>query len=258
MMRRRRYLRPVASDFAGKAAWFDAHYASTRGRVRRALTLERVRKRLPRPPARLLDAGGGTGAFAVPLAGDGYDVTLLDASDEWLERARSNADRAGVPLRLILGRVEDAPALVEEAFDAILCHTVLLYAEDPRECLRGLRSVTREAGILSLLEKNRDGIALRPGIQGDYMEARRLLHGAVSAGRLGIENRARTVAEWHRMLAETRWRLVEWAGVRLFSDSAPDDLSDQDFDTLLLLERDAGVRDPYRLISRLVHIIAQA
>jgi S-adenosylmethionine-dependent methyltransferase len=248
----------VTARFAGKAEWFDAHYQSTRGRVRLTLVLERVRERLPPLPARLLDAGGGTGAFAVPLAVDGYDVTLLDASSEWLDHARGKADRASVHLRLVKGKVEDAPGLLEPGFDAILCHTVLLYAEDPTACLRGLHSLANEATILSLLEKNRDGIALRPGMQGDYREARRLLEEAVSMGRLGIENRAYTVAEWEGMLAATGWRLLDWAGVRLFSDTAPDDLIDEDFNALLDLEQDAGVRDPYRRIARLVHLVARA
>jgi S-adenosylmethionine-dependent methyltransferase len=154
--------------------------------------------------------------------------------------------------------VEDAPGLLEPGFDAILCHTVLLYAEDPTACLRGLHSLANEATILSLLEKNRDGIALRPGMQGDYREARRLLEEALSMGRLGSENRASTVAEWAGMLAATGWRLLDWAGVRLFSDTAPDDLTDEDFNALLDLEQDAGVRDPYRHIARLVHLVARA
>jgi SAM-dependent methyltransferase len=246
----------MVDRFAGKAEWFDAHYESTRGRVRLRLVLERLRKSLPLPPARVLDAGGGTGMFAVPLAQAGYDVTLLDASEEWLDRASANAERAGVAVRLVKGNVEDAPTLVEPPFDGILCHTVLLYVADPTACLRALRSRAADGALLSLLEKNRDGIAFRPGIQGDYAEARRLLTESVTAGRLGIENRAHTVSEWEGMLAETGWRLADWAGVRLFSDAAPDELSDEDFQALLLLERDAGVHAAYRGVARLVHLIA--
>jgi SAM-dependent methyltransferase len=248
----------VMDPFAGKAGWFDAHYKSTRGRVRLQLVIERLRRNLPPPPARLLDAGGGTGTFAVPLAQAGYDMTLLDASDEWLDRASANAEQAGVAVRLVKGNVEDATALVEPPFNGILCHTVLLYVADPAACLRALRSIAADRALLSLLEKNRDGIAFRPGIQGDYREARRLLTESVAAGRLGIENRARTVSEWDGMLAQTGWRLTDWVGVRLFSDSAPDELSDEDFQALLVLERDAGVHNTYRRVARLVHLIAHA
>lgn len=244
--------------FADRSEWFDEHYATTRRRVRLALVLERLRRRLPPPPARILDAGGGTGAFAVPLASRGDEVTLLDASEEWLDRARMNAKAAGVEFRTIRGEVEDAANLLEPGFDVALCHAVLMYTEDPKVGLRQLRSLVRDDGQLSLLEKNQDAISLRPGLQGDYREARRLLHERQSKGRLGIENQAHRIEEWETMLEQTGWTLVDWVGVRLFSDAAPESLSDDEFDALLALERDAGTMGSYRRVSRLVHMWARA
>jgi hypothetical protein len=116
-----------------------------------------------------------------------------------------------------------------------------MYVEKPATCLRDLRSLANRGAILSLLEKNRDGIALRPALR-DYREAKRLLDDAVSTGRLGVENVARTVEEWVALLSQTGWHALDWAGVRLFSDTAPDDLSPEEFDALLNLEREAGTR----------------
>ena len=248
----------MSDRFAGKATWFDAHYDTTRGRVRLALVLERLRAALPPPPAKILDAGGGTGAFALPLAGDGYAVTVLDASREWLEVARVRSEASGLTLDLLHGRLEDARELVETGFDAVCCHGVLMYGTDPVGTLGILRSLAHERGVLSLLEKNQHGIAFRPGLQGDYAEARRLLEASASVGRLGIENRAYEPSVWENMLVEGGWHLADWAGVRLFSDLAPDDLPDADFDALLALERDAGVREPFRRVARLIHLIASA
>jgi SAM-dependent methyltransferase len=250
-------LADVTDRFAGKADWFDSHYGSTRGRVRLSLVLERLRSILPAPPGRILDAGGGTGAFAVPLAEEGYDVTLLDASAEWIERARANAAGARVSLKSVVAPVEAASAAVQAPFDAILCHAVLMYVDDPAACLRELRLLARDGAILSLLEKNKEGVALRPGLTGDYREASRLLDDSVSAGRLGVENVARSVDEWAALLEQTDWGLFEWAGVRLFSDIASDDLSQDQFDALLDLEREAGHRESYRRVSRLVHLLAR-
>ena len=108
-----------------------------------------------------------------------------------------------------------------------------MYVEKPATCLRDLRSLANRGAILSLLEKNKDGIALRPGLSGDYREAKRLLDDAVSTGRLGVENVARAVEEWVALLSQTGWHALDWAGVRLFSDTAPDDLSPEEFDALL-------------------------
>ena len=244
--------------FAGRAEWFDEHYRAVRGRVRLELVLERLRGALPPPPARILDVGGGTGAFAIPLARLGHRVMVLDQSAEWLDRARSSATAAEVEVDLVnlsLDALADADL---GSFDAILCHAVLMYVDAPKEALASLRSMAAPGVVLSLLEKNRDGIALRPGLRGDYTEARRLLTEREAVGGLGVANRAYSVDEWLTMLRETRWSVEDWAGVRLFSDLAPDDLETDAYPALLELERAAGAINPYRKVSRLVHVIARA
>jgi hypothetical protein len=80
----------------------------------------------------------------------------------------------------------------------------------------------------------------------------------VATGNLGIPNRSRSVEEWTELLAVAGWRLDSWVGVRLFSDLAPDELISERFEELLLLERDAGRREPYRSTSRLLHLSATA
>ncbi len=244
--------------FAGRTDGFDRHYTEPRGRVRLDLILERLIRVLPSPPASILDAGGGTGTFAIPLASIGYQVTLVDQSADWLQRARSKADTTGVSLHLInvdLASLTDAGLC---RFDAILCHAVLMYVDEPADMLRNLRTVAAPDTVLSLLEKNRDGIALRPGLEGDYAEARRLLTERHSTGRLGVENRAYAIDEWLAMLRGAGWSPDDWVGIRLFSDHAPDDLSADAYASLLELERAAGAIDPYRQISRLVHFVARA
>jgi S-adenosylmethionine-dependent methyltransferase len=252
---------PAAPDdpFAGKAEFFDRHYReSTRGRARLDLVLQRLVPTLPPPPATVLDAGGGTGAFAVPLARLGYRVTVLDRSAEWLEMAGRRALEAGVEVRRVVGEAAGAPGLLEERFDAVLCHTVLIYEPDPVRTLRALRAVAAPGAVLSSLEKNRDGLAMRPGLAGEHAEARRVLDDPMAAGRLGIVNRAYTAGELRGFLLRAGWRAESWAGVRLFGDAAPDGLEPAEYERLIDLEREAGRRDPYRRVSRLIHVLARA
>jgi PPOX class probable F420-dependent enzyme len=247
--------------FAGKAEFFDGHYRSIRGRVRLELVLERLQRAMPPAPARILDAGGGTGAYAIPLAAAGHSVTLLDPSEEWLEVAGKRAAEAGVALTLVPGRVEEAVELLGggEAFDAVLCHAVLMYLDDPAAALRALRHVARDGSVLSNLEKNRDGLSMRPGFAGDVAEARRVLDSPMAAGRLGIVNRAFRVGEVRQMMVRTGWRPVSWAGVRLFSDPHTDDEPGQaEVEAWLELEREVAGRDPYRQVARLLHTLAVA
>ncbi|MGH9199524.1 MAG: hypothetical protein ACRD1T_27815 [Acidimicrobiia bacterium] len=79
----------------------------------------------------------------------------------------------------------------------------------------------------------------------------------MSTGRLGVENVARTVEEWAALLAKTGWHALDWAGVRLSSDTALGDLSPEEFDALLNLERDAGSRESFRRVARLIHLLAR-
>jgi hypothetical protein len=115
-----------------------------------------------------------------------------------------------------------------------------------------------DAAVLSLLEKNSDALAVRPGLRGDYREAVRVLDDPVAAGNLGIPNRSYPIDRWRAWLAETGWRVDSWAGVRFFSDLGPDDLDAEAFEALLELERRAGRREPYRSLARLVQFIARA
>jgi len=248
----------VTPTFDERAEWFDRHYEATRGRVRATLVLERLAATLQPPPAMVLDVGGGSGVIAVPLAAQGYHVTLLDPSPAMLGLARGHAREAGVDLRFIEGGVEHIQARASGPFDAICCHAVLMYLDDPAASLAAMRRVATPTATLSLLEKNRLALAMRPGLRGDYAEALRVLDDPVASGNLGIPNRSRSIDEWSDLLGATGWRLDSWVGIRLFSDLAPEALSDAEFDRLLTLERSAGAREPYRSAARLIHLSATA
>jgi ubiquinone/menaquinone biosynthesis C-methylase UbiE len=61
-------------------------------RIERARTEELLLRHLPKPPARVLDVGGGAGAYACWLARLGYDVTLVDPVALHVEEARHACD----------------------------------------------------------------------------------------------------------------------------------------------------------------------
>jgi hypothetical protein len=75
----------------------EAHYvlgferARLRGengqRLEFVRTWELLERYLPPPPARVLDVGGGPGAYALPLREAGYDVGLVDPVPLHVEQA---------------------------------------------------------------------------------------------------------------------------------------------------------------------------
>ena len=56
-------------------------------------TKEVIDRWLIKPPAMVLDVGGGPGAYASWLAGCGYEVHLVDPVPELVEQARQRDDR---------------------------------------------------------------------------------------------------------------------------------------------------------------------
>lgn len=58
--------------------------------LERDRTLHILKKNLPLPPATILDIGGAAGAYAFPLAQQGYTVHLLDPIALHIEQAKAN------------------------------------------------------------------------------------------------------------------------------------------------------------------------
>ena len=82
----------------------------------------------------VVDLGGGTGGFAVPLARLGHRVTVVDPSPDALAALERRAADNGVSERVRavqgdLGSVFEAVA--KDSADAVLCHGVLEVADDP-------------------------------------------------------------------------------------------------------------------------------
>ena len=68
------------------------------GRLEQIRTWEIMERHLPPPPARLLDVGGGTGVYALPLASRGYRVHLVDPVSLHVERALALSNASQAPL----------------------------------------------------------------------------------------------------------------------------------------------------------------
>jgi S-adenosylmethionine-dependent methyltransferase len=76
-------MEPMSAEdtWAGLADRFvDGHYGSLRGRVRTHVIDRHLRWHLPSPPAAVVDIGGGAATQSLPLARDGYRVTVVDPS----------------------------------------------------------------------------------------------------------------------------------------------------------------------------------
>jgi SAM-dependent methyltransferase len=138
-----------------------------------------------RPRLDIVDAGGGTGGFAVPLAGLGHTVTVIDPSPDSLAAAQRRAAEIAVPLRAIQGDVADLPAVIgEQGADLILCHSVLEYVDAPAAAMAAISRVLRRGGAVSVLAASAVAAVVHRALAGRFEEATRLL-GGISTGLAG-------------------------------------------------------------------------
>ena len=252
----------MTDDWAPNVGKFvDSHYGSIRGRVRLHNARRQLELFLPDGPFEIVDVGGGAGTNSIPWARDGHTVAILDSSPAMLDKARETlaAEPADVASRVTLhhGLAEDAPDGLG-TFDVVICHGVIMYFEDPAPLLDALAALCRPGGHLSLMAKNRLGLPFVPAQEGRWSDALAAFDATTEVNRLGLPTRADTVDALTADLEVRGFEVLEWFGVRLFSDGAMgDEPPGDDFDALLEAEFEASRRDPYRQMSRLFHLVAR-
>ncbi|MGH9917478.1 MAG: class I SAM-dependent methyltransferase [Nitrososphaerales archaeon] len=246
---------PLADRFV------DGHYGSLRGRVRTHVIDRQLRWHLPPPPADLVDVGGGAGHQALPLARDGYQVSIVDPSPAMLSRAEQLLAAEPIEVRhrvrLLEAPGEDAPsALAGQRFAGVLCHGVLMYLDDPEPLVLALADLAEDESVVSIAAKNSRTLAVRPALAGDWKTALAAFETDHQINGLGVETRGDTVEELSALLSGCGVEPVGWYGVRLFTDGwSPDRPAADADDDVLAVELEASRRDPYRQLSRLFHLI---
>ena len=241
-----------------------------------------------RPRLDIVDAGGGTGGFAVPLAGLGHTVTVIDPSPDSLAAAQRRAAEIAVPLRAIQGDVADLPVVIgEQGADLILCHSVLEYVDAPAAAMAAISRVLRPGGAVSVLAASAVAAVVHRALAGRFEEATRLLGGISTGpagsgpaagppdsldGAAGEHTAGEHTADEHTAGRPRRFTLAGVAGlieaaglrpgaahgVRVFADLVPGIFADGDpgaAEALLALERAASAHPAFHDLATQFHVL---
>jgi SAM-dependent methyltransferase len=242
----------------------------TRASIRTAVVLEVLRDALERrveatgrQTLDVLDTGGGSGKFAVPVARLGHRVTVVDPSPNALFALERRATEADVADR-VRGVQGDAHGLLDVAerggYDAVLCHGVLEYVDDPAEGVRNAVAALRPGGVLSLLAAGLGGAVLARALAGHFTEARKAL--GDPDGRWGEGDpvpRRFTADQLTGLVGEAGLQVTAVHGVRVFADLGPGVLVDSEpgaLEALLKLEEAAAGLPAFHSVATQLHVLA--
>ncbi|WP_436925561.1 class I SAM-dependent methyltransferase [Halosimplex amylolyticum] len=142
----------VRRHWNGRAATFDdesQHGIHTEAQRERWLSV--LREWTGERPRQTLDVGCGTGVVSLLLAALGHDVTGVDFAPAMLERARTKAARAGLPVGFVRGDAERLP-VPDDAVDLLTARHLVWTLPDPQGALREWRRVVEPGGRLVLIE----------------------------------------------------------------------------------------------------------
>ncbi|MEV5348908.1 methyltransferase [Streptomyces achromogenes] len=226
--------------------------------------LDRRVKATGRDSLDVLDTGGGSGNFAVPVARLGHRVTVVDPSPNALFALERRAAEAGVADR-VRGVQGDAHGLFDVVepggYDAVLCHGVLEYVDDPAEGVRNAVAALRPEGVLSLLAAGLGGAVLARALAGHFTEAHQALQDPDGRWGSGDPMPRRFTAEQLTALVEgAGLRVGAVHGVRVFADLVPGVLVDTEpgaVDALLRLEAVAAELPAFHSVATQLHVLGE-
>jgi S-adenosylmethionine-dependent methyltransferase len=241
---------------------FIAHYELLRGLVRYELASRQLDRHLPAPPGKIIDLGGGAGHQTLRLAERGYRVVLADPSEEMLRRAseRLGTLAAAVRERVELVRADEQRCLElypAGSFDAAVCHGVVMYLPSPEPVIEALSQLVHRGGLVSLIAKNGEALAMRAALERRYADAMALFDATSDLGRIGVVTRGDSLSSLISSFERCRLDLVAWYGIRVFTDHLATERRGDDSDLVVEAEWRAGQTDPYRRVARLLHLVGR-
>lgn len=215
-------------------------------------------------PLAIVDVGGGTGGFAVPLARAGHRVTVVDASPDALAALTRRVAEDTVTVHsggitAVQGDVDTLGDVVEPgSADLVLCHSVLEVVDDPATAVKAIAAALRPGGAASVVVANRAAAVLARAVNGHLDAAYALL--TSPTGSTGSTDRLRRrfdAASASALLAAANLAVEQVHGVRVIADLVPGVTLDSEHEQVRAIETLAATLPPYRDVATQLHLLAR-
>jgi len=208
----------IKTLFDNISPYFDSWTDVFQEKVYGYVTWEHLKKFIPKDRNSLiLDAGGGTGRWAIPLAKMGYSVTLCDISEGMLKQAKKNIDKEKLSDKITL-KEEDLTDLSfpDQTFDFVLCEDGPISISDSQKVVRELGRVLKKDGKMWACVVGRYPLALAMA-ETNSEEALKLSTGELSyTSYKGIENsRVFSPKELQSLFQENGIEVIKLLGNRI-------------------------------------------
>lgn len=144
------------SYYDEKSSTYDSIFDIVYFRVYDAITWRYLEPYVPsRPEALVLDAGGGTGRWAIRMARKGCRVVLLDNSEGMLGIAKEKVRKEGLQHCITIEKGDIQKLKCEdEIYDLVLCEHTLFALETPALAVKEFARVLKEKSRLIISAHN--------------------------------------------------------------------------------------------------------
>lgn len=216
----------IRSLFDEISARFDKSSETLQGKVYGYVTWEHLKHYLPaNKNSFILDAGGGTGRWSVPLAKMGYMVTLCDISQGMLKQAENKIKKERLSDKVRI-QEEDLTKLsfADGTFDFVLCEDGPISISDSQKVLRELVRVLKTKGKIWASVLGRYPFALTE-VKKDSEEALKLCRGELNfVPYKGIQKgRIFTPDELQKLFQQSGLKVIQVYGNRIAVRSLPEE-----------------------------------
>ena len=157
-----------------------------------ARTQDIIQRYLPKPPAMVLDVGGGPGVYSAWLARLGYTVRLLDIVPRHIEQARALSEtQAANPFSAEIGDATDLPA-PDDSQNLVLELGPLYHLTDKTQRIKALSearrvlvnggwiivaAITRYASVFTgVIDNALEDVDFKPVVERDLLDGQHLPH----------------------------------------------------------------------------------